>query len=114
MSLAYVVPVTGTCDPRQDALEITWLTPREAASEAVSAEMEGGRGVVDGKDRGWGSVGCGCVIVDVIGGNNIVIFGDPNMRGEMMAHRWHCAFRCMYRGYQGYSWEMFFATSYDT
>ena len=44
VSLAYVVPVTGTCDPRQDALEITWLTPAEAASEAVTAEMEGGRG----------------------------------------------------------------------
>jgi len=38
------VPVTGTCDPRQDALELTWMTPLEAASEAVSAEMEGGRG----------------------------------------------------------------------
>ena len=46
VSLAYVVPVTGTCDPRQDALEITWLTPKEAASEAVTAEMEGGRGVL--------------------------------------------------------------------
>ena len=46
VSLAYVVPVTGTCDPRQDALEITWLTPQEAASEAVTAEMEGGRGTL--------------------------------------------------------------------
>jgi ADP-ribose pyrophosphatase YjhB (NUDIX family) len=46
VSLAYVVPVTGTCDPRQDALEITWLTPAEAASEAVTAEMEGGRGAL--------------------------------------------------------------------
>jgi ADP-ribose pyrophosphatase YjhB (NUDIX family) len=46
VSLAYVVPVTGTCDPRQDALEITWLTPQEAASEAVTAEMEGGRGAL--------------------------------------------------------------------
>lgn len=46
VSLAYVVPVTGTCDPRQDALEITWLTPKEAASEAVTAEMEGGRGAL--------------------------------------------------------------------
>ena len=46
VSLAYVVPVTGTCDPRQDALEITWLTPREAASETVTAEMEGGRGAL--------------------------------------------------------------------
>ena len=46
VSLAYVVPVTGTCDPRQDALEITWLTPAEAASEAVTSEMEGGRGAL--------------------------------------------------------------------
>jgi hypothetical protein len=44
VSLAYVVPVTGTCDPRQDALELTWMTPQEAGSDAVSAEMEGGRG----------------------------------------------------------------------
>jgi ADP-ribose pyrophosphatase YjhB (NUDIX family) len=44
VSLAYVVPVTGTCEPRQDALELTWLTPIEAASDAVAAEMEGGRG----------------------------------------------------------------------
>lgn len=44
VSLAYVVPVTGTTDPRQDALELTWMTPREAASDAVSLEMEGGRG----------------------------------------------------------------------
>ena len=46
VSLAYVVPVTGTCDPRQDALELTWMTPQEAASETVSAEMEGGRGAL--------------------------------------------------------------------
>ncbi|MEO6826886.1 MAG: NUDIX hydrolase family protein [Microbacteriaceae bacterium] len=46
VSLVYVVPVTGTCDPRQDALELTWMTPEEAASDAVSAEMEGGRGVL--------------------------------------------------------------------
>ncbi|RWZ64281.1 DUF4916 domain-containing protein [Labedella populi] len=44
VSLAYVVPVTGTCEPRQDALEVTWMTPEEASSDAVSAEMEGGRG----------------------------------------------------------------------
>src|SRR5919206_68589 len=29
VALAYVVPVTGTCDPRQDALELTWMTPEE-------------------------------------------------------------------------------------
>jgi ADP-ribose pyrophosphatase YjhB (NUDIX family) len=44
VSMAYVVPVTGTCEPRQDALELTWMTPIEAASDAVAAEMEGGRG----------------------------------------------------------------------
>ena len=44
VSLAYVVPVTGTCQPRQDALEVTWMPPAEAASDALSAEMEGGRG----------------------------------------------------------------------
>ncbi len=46
VSLVYVVPVTGTCDPRQDALELTWMTPDEAASEEVSAEMVGGRGTL--------------------------------------------------------------------
>ena len=46
VSLAYVVPVTGTCDPRQDALELTWLTPHQAASDEVAAEMEGGRGTL--------------------------------------------------------------------
>lgn len=44
VSLAFVVPVTGTCQPRQDALEVTWMAPAEAASDALSAEMEGGRG----------------------------------------------------------------------
>jgi ADP-ribose pyrophosphatase YjhB (NUDIX family) len=46
VSLAFVVPVTGTCDPRQDALEVTWLSPEEAASDAVAADMEGGRGTL--------------------------------------------------------------------
>jgi ADP-ribose pyrophosphatase YjhB (NUDIX family) len=44
VSLAYVVPVTGTCQPRQDALELTWMTPAEAASFSVCEELEGGRG----------------------------------------------------------------------
>ncbi len=46
VSLAFVVPVTGTCEPRQDALEVTWFSPEEAASDAVAAEMEGGRGTL--------------------------------------------------------------------
>ena len=43
VSLAFVVPVTGTCEPRQDALEVTWFSPEAAASDA---EMEGGRGTL--------------------------------------------------------------------
>ena len=43
VSLAFVVPVTGTCEPRQDALEVTWMSPEEAASDTLAAEMEGGR-----------------------------------------------------------------------
>lgn len=46
VSLAYVVPVTGTCEPRQDALELTWMSPAQAASDDVGAEMEGGRGAL--------------------------------------------------------------------
>ena len=40
------MPVTGTCEARQDALEVTWFSPDEAASDAVAAEMEGGRGTL--------------------------------------------------------------------
>jgi ADP-ribose pyrophosphatase YjhB (NUDIX family) len=46
VSLAFVVPVSGTCEPRQDALEVTWMPPEEAASDALAAEMEGGRGTL--------------------------------------------------------------------
>jgi ADP-ribose pyrophosphatase YjhB (NUDIX family) len=44
VALTFVVPVSGECQPRQDALEITWLTPEEAAAEAIAGDMEGGRG----------------------------------------------------------------------
>ncbi|RII42083.1 NUDIX hydrolase family protein [Galactobacter valiniphilus] len=44
VALAYVVPVRGECSPRQDALELTWMTPDEALSESVQAEFAGGRG----------------------------------------------------------------------
>ncbi|MFF1879824.1 NUDIX hydrolase family protein [Leifsonia sp. NPDC058230] len=46
VSLAYVIPVTGTCEPRQDALELTWMRPEEAISPSIAEEMEGGRGVL--------------------------------------------------------------------
>ena len=46
VSLAFVVPVAGECQPRQDALEISWLTPAEAVSDAVTTDLEGGRGAL--------------------------------------------------------------------
>jgi ADP-ribose pyrophosphatase YjhB (NUDIX family) len=46
VSLAYVVPVEGDCEPQQDALELTWFTPAEACGESVLAEMSGGQGVL--------------------------------------------------------------------
>lgn len=44
VSLVYVVPVTGTCNPRHDALEVTWMAPAEALSGEMSLELSGGRG----------------------------------------------------------------------
>ena len=37
VALAYVIPVTGECEPRQDALELTWMTPEEVLSPGVQA-----------------------------------------------------------------------------
>ncbi|MEU7099935.1 NUDIX hydrolase family protein [Streptomyces longwoodensis] len=44
VSLAYIVPVTGDCRPRQDALDLVWFSPHEAASPEVLSEMPGGHG----------------------------------------------------------------------
>ncbi|MBB5784049.1 NUDIX hydrolase family protein [Nonomuraea jabiensis] len=46
VSLAYIVPVAGDCRPRQDALDLEWFTPQDAASPAVQQEMTGGQGVL--------------------------------------------------------------------
>lgn len=46
VSLAFVVPVEGDCEPQQDALELTWFSPDEARTEAVLAEMSGGHDVL--------------------------------------------------------------------
>lgn len=43
VSLAYVVPVDGDCTPTQEALDLAWFTPGEAASRAVSSQMTGGQ-----------------------------------------------------------------------
>ncbi len=42
VSLAFVVQVTGDPEPQQDALDLSWLTPGEALSPTVAAEMSGG------------------------------------------------------------------------
>jgi len=44
VALAYLIPVTGECEPRQDALELTWMTPDDALSPEVQSEFVGGRG----------------------------------------------------------------------
>lgn len=42
VSLAYVVPVDGDCEPTQQALDLAWYSPQEAVSERVRAEMTSG------------------------------------------------------------------------
>ena len=46
VSLAFVVPVAGDCQPQQDALDLAWLTPEEALQPSVVEEMAGGHGVL--------------------------------------------------------------------
>lgn len=43
VSLVYVVPVEGDCEPSQDSLDFAWVTAAEAASAEVSEEMSGGQ-----------------------------------------------------------------------
>jgi ADP-ribose pyrophosphatase YjhB (NUDIX family) len=46
VSLAFVVPVAGDCQPQADALDLAWLTPEEAVAPALLEEMDGGHGVL--------------------------------------------------------------------
>lgn len=46
VSLVYVVPVSGNCTPRQDALEVTWMTPEQISEASVLNELPGGRDVL--------------------------------------------------------------------
>ncbi len=43
VSLAYVVPVDGDCEPTQEALDLAWYSPAEAASPNVIGQMTGGQ-----------------------------------------------------------------------
>ncbi|HTH06656.1 MAG TPA: DUF4916 domain-containing protein [Ilumatobacteraceae bacterium] len=42
VSLAFVVPVDGDCQPTQEALDLRWFTPAEAVGDTVRREMTGG------------------------------------------------------------------------
>ena len=46
IALAYVVAVDGDCEPSQNALDIVWLSPEEAASDEVAQAMAGGQHVL--------------------------------------------------------------------
>lgn len=46
VALCFVVPVDGDCEPSQNALDIVWLTPEEAASPEVAGDMSGGQDTV--------------------------------------------------------------------
>ncbi len=56
VSLVFVVPVTGSCNPRQDALEMTWMSPDEALAPDTLDELAGGRGRL--LRQALASVGC--------------------------------------------------------
>ena len=46
VSLAYVVPVSGDCAPQQDALDLAWLTPREAMDPNLLADLDRGHDIL--------------------------------------------------------------------
>lgn len=43
VSLVYVVPVDGECEPTQQALDLAWFTPAEVVSPQVIGQMTGGQ-----------------------------------------------------------------------
>ncbi len=43
VSLAYVVPVDGECEPTQEALDLAWFSPDEVVTPAVIGQMTGGQ-----------------------------------------------------------------------
>jgi ADP-ribose pyrophosphatase YjhB (NUDIX family) len=42
VSLAYVVPVAGDCQPTQEALDLVWFNPVDAVSDSVRRDMTAG------------------------------------------------------------------------
>lgn len=44
VSLAFIVPIDGDCQPSQEALDLVWVPPVQASSAAFQQEMSGGQG----------------------------------------------------------------------
>ncbi len=44
VALGFIVPCDGECEPAQDALDLAWLSPAEATSPTIAAEMSEGHG----------------------------------------------------------------------
>ena len=44
VSLAFIVPIAGDCAPSQDALDLVWVTPKEASTLEFQGELSGGQG----------------------------------------------------------------------
>jgi hypothetical protein len=42
VSLAFVVPVSGDCQPSQQALDLGWFSPEQAVSAQMRKEMTSG------------------------------------------------------------------------
>jgi hypothetical protein len=43
VSLVYIVPVDGECEPTQEALDLGWFTPEEVVTPSVIGQMTGGQ-----------------------------------------------------------------------
>lgn len=46
VSLAYVIAVDGDCEPQQDSLALSWLSPHEALQPDVLGELVNGHDVI--------------------------------------------------------------------
>lgn len=43
VSLVFIVPVDGECQPTQEALDLAWFTPAEVVTPSVIGQMTGGQ-----------------------------------------------------------------------
>jgi ADP-ribose pyrophosphatase YjhB (NUDIX family) len=46
VALAYIVPITGDCHPRQNAIQIDWVTPEIACDPTIQSAFEFGQGAL--------------------------------------------------------------------